>query len=57
LTTTNPDLPVSIDEREFAISRKGYDKREVRLFLGELETNFRELEEWAHEAKRRLQLA
>ena len=57
MTTKNPDHPVSIDEREFATSRKGYDKREVRVFLGELETNFRELEEWAHEAKLRLQQA
>jgi DivIVA domain-containing protein len=57
LTTQNPDLPASIDEREFSTSRKGYDKREVRTFLGELETNFRELEEWATEAKLRLQQA
>ena len=57
MTTKNPDLPVSIDEREFSTSRKGYDKREVRTFLGELETNFRDLEEWAQEAKLRLQQA
>ena len=57
MTTKNPNLPASIDDREFSTSRKGYDKREVRAFLGELEANFRDLEEWTHEAKLRLQQA
>ena len=57
MTTQNPDLPVSIEEREFSTTRKGYDKREVRAFLGELENNFRELEQWAQDAKLRLQQA
>ena len=30
MTTHNPELPLSIEEREFSTSRKGYDKREVR---------------------------
>ena len=57
MTTQNPDLPLSIEEREFSTTRKGYDKREVRAFLGELENNFRELEQWAQDAKLRLQQA
>lgn len=57
MTTSNPELPGSIDKREFSISRKGYDKREVRAFLGELEAQFHDLEEWAHEATLRLQHA
>ncbi|MGI9530008.1 MAG: DivIVA domain-containing protein, partial [Acidimicrobiia bacterium] len=57
MTTQNSDLPISIEEREFSTTRKGYDKREVRAFLGELENNFRELEQWAQDAKLRLQQA
>ena len=57
MTTQNPELPVSIEEREFSTSRKGYDKREVRAFLSELESNFRDLEDWAQDAKLRLQQA
>ena len=52
-----PNLPESIDRREFSTSRKGYDKREVKEFLRELESNFRELEHWAQETKTRLQKA
>ncbi len=43
MTTKDPQLPTSIEEREFSTSRRGYDKREVRAFLSELESNFREL--------------
>ncbi len=52
-----PTLPASIDRREFGTSRKGYDKREVKEFLRELESNFRELERWAQDTKTRLQKA
>ena len=52
-----PNLPESIDRREFSTSRKGYDKREVKEFLRELESNFRELEHWAQDTKTRLQKA
>ena len=52
-----PNLPESIDTREFSTTRKGYDKREVKDFLRELESNFRELEHWAQETKTRLQKA
>lgn len=57
MTTNNPDLPASIDEREFSTSRKGYNKREVRTFLSELEANFRSIEKWTHDARLRLQQA
>jgi DivIVA domain-containing protein len=33
-----------IDERSFTLSRRGYDKREVRTYLEDLEQAFRELE-------------
>ena len=51
MTTQNPDLPASIEEREFSTSRKGYDKREVRDYLQELEIAFRDLETWSRQAK------
>ncbi len=33
-----------IDERKFSLTRRGYDKREVRAYLEDLEQAFRELE-------------
>ena len=57
MSKRTPELPTSIDQKEFSISRKGYDKREVREFLREIEANFRELENWASETKNRLQHA
>ena len=57
MSKRTPEVPSSIDQKEFSISRKGYDKREVREFLREIEGNFRELENWASETKNRLQQA
>ena len=57
MATKNPDPSSTIEEHKFSTSLKGYDKREVRAFLVELENNFRELEEWASDAKLRLQQA
>ena len=45
------NVPESIDTARFSIVRKGYDKREVRDYLQELETAFRDLETWSHQAK------
>jgi len=44
-------LPESIDKAKFNVVRKGYDKREVRQYLEELETAFRDLEAWSKRAK------
>ncbi len=57
VTKGSPDLPESLDKREFSVSRKGYDKKEVKAFLAEIEANFRELEKWAKQTKTRLAIA
>ena len=57
VSKSSPQLPAALDEREFSTSRKGYDKKEVKAFLAEIEKNFRELETWAEETKVRLALA
>jgi cell division septum initiation protein DivIVA len=46
-----------VDDREFLVVRKGYDKDQVKAYLGEVEASFRQLERWAEEAKARLRLA
>jgi len=57
VTKGSPDLPEALDKREFSVSRKGYDKKEVKAFLAEIEANFRELEKWAEQTKTRLAIA
>ncbi len=57
VTKGSPDLPEALDKREFSVSRKGYDKKEVKAFLAEIEANFRELEKWAEKTKTRLAIA
>ena len=47
----------AVDEQEFPVVRKGYDKDRVRAYLGEVETAFRGLEQWADEARARLEIA
>ena len=44
-------LPESIDRTKFSVVRKGSDKREVRQYLEELETAFRDLEARSKRAK------
>jgi DivIVA domain-containing protein len=51
------ELRPALDDREFSIARKGYDREEVRAFLAEIEANLRQLEEWAERTKARLALA
>ena len=46
-----------VDAREFQVVRKGYDRDEVRAYLGEVEASFREWERWAEDAKVRLRVA
>jgi cell division septum initiation protein DivIVA len=43
-----------IDERKFNLSRRGYDKREVRDYLEDLEQAFRELEGHARRTSQRV---
>jgi DivIVA domain-containing protein len=47
----------ALDDREFSIARRGYDREEVRAFLAEIEANLRQLEDWAERTKARLVLA
>lgn len=47
----------AVDDREFLLVRKGYDRDQVRAYLGEVEANFRQLERWAEDAKARLKIA
>ncbi len=46
-----------MNDREFSVVRKGYDTVEVKAYLEELESNFRELERWAEEIRARLAIA
>ncbi|MCZ6461195.1 MAG: DivIVA domain-containing protein, partial [Actinobacteria bacterium] len=57
VTKDSPDLPEALDKREFSVSRRGYDKKEVKAFLAEIEANFRDLEKWAEQTKKRLAIA
>ncbi|NND04090.1 MAG: DivIVA domain-containing protein [Acidimicrobiia bacterium] len=52
--TDSSHLPESIDAAKFSVVRKGYDKREVREFLQEVEQAFRDMETWTKSAKVRL---
>ncbi len=47
----------TVDDREFQVVRKGYDRDEVRAYLGEVEVSFHQLERWAEDAKARLRVA
>ncbi len=52
------DLPQGIDKRSFSVvKRGGFDQREVRSYLEDLEQAFRDLELWAQRTKDRLALA
>ena len=46
-----------MEVREFSVVRKGYDTEEVKAYLEEVESNFRELERWAEEIRARLAIA
>ncbi len=47
----------ALSDREFAITKKGYDRQEVRAFLADVEASVVELEEWALRANARLAIA
>lgn len=57
-TTEHPPerLP-AVDNREFSVVRKGYDTEEVKAYLEEVESNFRELERWAEKIRARVATA
>ena len=48
-TERPPERLPAVDDREFSVVRKGYDTEEVKAYLEEVESNFRELERWAGE--------
>jgi cell division septum initiation protein DivIVA len=51
-------LPDGIDRRTFTVVKKGgFDQREVKVYLEDLEQAFRDLELWAQRTKDRLVLA
>ena len=54
---TSRDGAPALHEREFSITRRGYDREEVRAYLAEIEVNLCELEAWARRAKARLAIA
>ena len=55
--TDRKPLPTEIDRTSFSSARKGYDKKEVKRYLADLETSFRDLESWAFQTKERLTAA
>lgn len=52
-TTARPAL----DEQEFSISFKGYDRDEVKAYLTQVEASFQELEEWVLQTRAALSIA
>ena len=54
----NGGIPeLALDDHEFSVTRKGYDREEVGAYLAEIEANVRQFEEWAQQMKARLALA
>jgi cell division septum initiation protein DivIVA len=47
----------ALHKREFLITRKGYDREEVKAYLAEIEASLCELETWARHAQARLAIA
>ncbi len=47
----------ALDDREFSVIKKGYDPREVKAFLSEVESSWQDLEDWARDARARLSIA
>lgn len=48
---------IAVADREFSVVWGGYNREEVKAYLGEVETNLRELRRWVEEAKARLKIA
>lgn len=57
---TTRDVPAfgpAVDDREFSIARKGYERSEVRAYLAEIEANLRLFEDWAQRTNAKLAIA
>lgn len=52
-----PKFGEAVDDREFSIVRKGYDRDEVKAYLKEIEASLRQLEAWAQHTNARLSRA
>lgn len=48
---------IAVADREFSVVWGGYNREEVKAYLGEVETSLRELRRWVEEAKARLRIA
>jgi DivIVA domain-containing protein len=48
---------IAVADREFSVVWGGYNREEVKAYLGEIETSLRELRRWVEEAKARLKIA
>lgn len=48
---------IAVADREFSVVWGGYNREEVKAYLGEVETSLRELRRWVEEAKARLKIA
>jgi DivIVA domain-containing protein len=48
---------IAVADREFSVVWGGYNREEVKAYLGEVETSLRELQRWVEEAKARLKIA
>ena len=54
MSDDGPKVGTAVDNREFSIVRKGYDRGEVKTYLAEIETNLRVFEGWAKRTNARL---
>lgn len=57
MTDDGPKVGTAVDNREFSIVRKGYDRGEVKTYLAEIETNLRVFEGWAQRTNARLAIS
>ena len=48
---------IAVADHEFSVVWGGYNREEVKAYLGEVETSLRELRRWVEEAKARLRIA
>lgn len=57
MTGDGPKVGTAVDDREFSIVRRGYDRGEVKAYLAEIEANLRVLEGWAQRTNARLAIS
>ncbi len=59
-TKRSPELPPALDDRELSIvgdANDKKDKKEVEVFLADIEANLRELDKWVEDTKAHLAIA